>query len=104
MEGCESVSGHESYRSCEVWIMKEFGVPKSWTQLYRIILLEYSPMHYELLGSAGAGELVFLILGLHSQANQAYIGSYDLKSKQFNQCIKLDASSASGRCLVDYVY
>lgn len=60
-------------------------------------------MHYELLGSAEAGELVFFILGLHSQANPAYIGSYDLESKQFNQCIRLDASSASGSCLVDYV-
>ncbi|KAF7849427.1 hypothetical protein BT93_L0810 [Corymbia citriodora subsp. variegata] len=103
IEGCISVSGHESYRIYEVWIMKEFGIPKSWTQLYLIKLPEYSPMHYELLGSAGAGELVFFILGLHSQTNLSYIGSYDLESKQFNQCIELDASSASGSCLVDYV-
>ncbi|KAF7849688.1 hypothetical protein BT93_L0387 [Corymbia citriodora subsp. variegata] len=74
LEGCLSVIAHNSStENYEVWIMKEFGVYKSWIKFYRPI------------GFANSGEVFFIhtfYMGLRFKS-PSRLALYNIQSKKF---------------------
>ncbi|KAF7849480.1 LOW QUALITY PROTEIN: hypothetical protein BT93_L0742 [Corymbia citriodora subsp. variegata] len=86
LEGCLSVIAHNSStENYEVWIMKEFGVYKSWIKLYTIRVSTRGLSSYRPVGFANSREVFFIhtfYMGLRFKS-PSRLALYDIQSEKF---------------------
>ncbi|KAF8013880.1 hypothetical protein BT93_I1672 [Corymbia citriodora subsp. variegata] len=98
LEGCLSVIAHNSStENYEVWIMKEFGVCKSWIKLYTIGVSMRELFSYQPVGFANSGEVFFIdtaYMGLRVKSPSRLV-LYNIQSEKFEAFhVKVDYDTA----------
>ncbi|KAF8013877.1 hypothetical protein BT93_I1669 [Corymbia citriodora subsp. variegata] len=86
LEVCLSVIAHNSStENYEVWIMKEFGVCKSWIKLYTIGVSTRERFSSRPVGFANSGEVFFIdtvYMGLRVKSPSRLV-LYNIQSEKF---------------------